>query len=301
MSWQARAISFLLRHTFKPRLVKADTVEKARAVFNAASGKTPPDCTIDAATVGGVPGEWVQRRGPAPTATLLYIHGGGYFACSPQTHRDATTYFARAGFRTFVPKYRLAPEAPFPGGLEDVEAAYRALLASGVDPDKLVVAGDSAGGGLALSLALTLRDKGVAAPAALALFSPLTDLTSSGASIAANSRKCAMFTQEIMPRAGRYYLGDRDLKHPVASPLFAELKGLPSMLIHVGLNEVLYDDSRRFAERARAAGVPVTYREWPDVPHVWQLMHRFIPEGRESLEETIAFFRAHSKETRAAA
>jgi acetyl esterase/lipase len=289
MSWQASVISFVLRNTFKRRLARRTEIGPIREVFDGAKPIEPKSCRFESAQVGSIPGEWITHRTIPATATLLYLHGGGYFACSPRTHRAATSFFAARGFRVFAPDYRLAPEHRFPAGIEDAVTAYRGLLASGIDARQIAVSGDSAGGGLSLALVLSLRDRGLPLPGALALFSPVTDMSASGNSIRANSKRCAMFSSELFPRGAQFYLGDQDRLTPLASPLFAKLEGLPPMLIHVGLNETLLDDSVRFAERAKTAGIDVTLRQWPTVPHVWQLMHALVPEGRESLNEAATF------------
>lgn len=239
--------------------------------------------------VGGVGGEWLTADGVPTVATLLYLHGGGYFACTPQTHRAVTSSFALAGFRTFAPDYRLAPEHPFPAGLDDAVAAYRGLLEHH-SPRQLVVAGDSAGGGLSVALLLSLRDCGIPLPAAAVLFSPFVDLAVTGDSARTNSARCAMFSSDSFVRAAQFYVGEGDRRAPLASPLYADLQGLPPLLIHVGADETLLDDSRRLAERAQRAGVKVELKVWPAVPHVWQLFHRWIPEGRGSLREAGMFF-----------
>jgi len=222
---------------------------------------------------------------------MLYLHGGGYFACSPQTHRAITVAFAQHGFRVYVPEYRLAPEHPFPAAVQDAMAVYRGLLSSDIPADRLVLAGDSAGGGLTLALVLSARDAGLALPAAAALFSPWTDLAGTGESLITNRRRCAMFdTVKIAPRVA-LYLGTTDPRHPLASPLYADLSGLPPLLIHVGSDEVLLDDSTRLAERASVAGVRVELKIWPVVPHTWQLAPQ-IPEARQSLREAADFLHA---------
>ncbi|QDZ29605.1 alpha/beta hydrolase fold domain-containing protein [Noviherbaspirillum sp. UKPF54] len=290
-SWQARFFSALLRRTFKRRLAAAADAAGARRVLGGVAYRAPKDVTITPHTLGGVPGEWVESRAGGGSVTLLYLHGGGYFACSPRTHRAVTTYFARQGFRVFVPDYRLAPEFPFPAAIEDAESVYTALLNSGCDPARLVVAGDSAGGGLALALMLRLRDDRMPMPAAAALFSPLTDMENTLPSRMGNSSRCAMFVGERMPLAAEAYLAGADPCSPLASPVRADLRGLPPLLIHVGTDEVLLDDSTELARRAQAAGVAVDLRVWPAVPHVWQLFHWFIPEGRESLAAATAFLK----------
>lgn len=281
-------MSFVLRHTFKRKLARAKDASEARAVLNSGKFKVPSDVRITLASAGGVSGEWVEPVGKASPAVMLYIHGGGYFACSARTHRPYTTAFARIGFKVFAPDYRLAPEHPFPAALTDVVAAYRSVRAQNTAP--IVIAGDSAGGGLALSTMLKLRDEGDALPAAAALFSPMTDLVGSGQSRLANDGRCAMFRETGLARVREFYVArGGDPRDPLASPLYADLRGLPPMLIHVGADETLRDDSTQLAERARAAGVPVKLVVWPGVPHVWQMFHRFIPEGRQSLAAAAGF------------
>jgi len=291
-SWQAHLTSFFLRHVLKPRLARASSIEQARAAFRGLTTPLPPGCTVTAARVGGVAGEWLSCDRPEAFGTLLYLHGGGYIACNPQTHRPITSAFACAGFRTFAPDYRLAPEHPFPAAIDDAVATYRALIAE-TEPRRMVLAGDSAGGGLSLALLLSLQQQGIALPSAAVLFSPLTDLSVSGASVSSNRHRCAMFNQPILQSAATFYLGDRDPRMPLASPLFAQLQGLPSLLIHVGANETLLDDSVRLTERLRATGNAVQLQVWPAVPHVWQLFHRFVPEARQSLSTAIGFLRDH--------
>lgn len=289
MSWQARLFSTLLRLTFKRKLAAATEVAAARAVLNSGRFKTPREVEITPASIGGIDGEWVRWPGRDNGLTLLYLHGGGYFACSARSHRAVTTFFARQGFRVLAPDYRLAPEHPFPAAIDDAQAVYAALLDAGIAASHLVVAGDSAGGGLSLALMLRLRERGLPMPAAAALFSPLTDLAGTGASRIVNDKRCAMFRGERMKFGAEIYLAGADTRSPLASPLYADLRRLPPLLIHVGTDEVLLDDSTQLAERARAAGVPVDLRLWSDVPHVWQLFHPFIPEGRESLVEASRF------------
>lgn len=291
-SWQARLFSALLRRTFKRLLAVADDAAAARRLLNSYEYPLPKDVRVTPGMLGSVPGEWLEPQHAARTgAALLYLHGGGYFACSPRTHRAATSFFARQGMRVFVPDYRLAPEHPFPAAIDDAQAAYAALLRAGCDPARLALAGDSAGGGLALSLLLRLREQRMPLPAAAAVFSPLTDLAATGASLHANRERCAMFLPERITSSARFYLAGADPRTPAASPLYGDLHGLPPLLIHVAEDEILRDDSTRLAQRAQCSGVPVTLRVWPAVPHVWQLFHWFIPEGRQSLAEAAAFIR----------
>jgi acetyl esterase/lipase len=223
---------------------------------------------------------------------LLYLHGGGYFACSPRTHRPITGTYARHGFEVFVPDYRLAPEHPFPAAVDDALAAWNGLLEQGHVAHRLTVSGDSAGGGLSLALLLTLRDRGQAQPAAAALLSPWTDLAGTGSSVTTNAASDAMFWAPGLIQAGAFYLGNTPPQNPIASPNYADLAGLPPMIIHAGAREMLRDDSTRLAEHAAAAHVPAELKIWPVVPHVWQLA-QFVPEARQSLAEMAAFLLRH--------
>ncbi len=291
-SWQAHTMSFVLRHTFKPRLARAKNAQHARAIMNGGVFRVPAGVRITAATMGGVPGEWVEGPGTG-APVLVYLHGGGYFACSARTHRPFTTAFARHGLRVFAPDYRLAPEHPFPAAVMDAVTAWRAVRTEIGQSAAMVMGGDSAGGGLTLAAMLKLRADGDRLPAAAVLFSPLTDLVGIGESRSINDKRCAMFHGEGLGRATEFYMGNTggDPHDPLASPLYADLRGLPPLLIHVGADETLRDDSTELARRARAAGVKVELKVWPAVPHVWQLFHPFVPEGRQSLAEAAAFLR----------
>lgn len=290
-SWQAHFAVWIVRWRVKRRLRGAPDYHWARKVLTPDAYKVPDAARISPAKVGGVSGEWVEGQ-QASKATLLYLHGGGYFGCSAETHRPITVAYALAGFRVFAPNYRLAPEHPFPAALDDAVAAYRGLLAKGNSPEQIVVSGDSAGGGLALCLLLALRAAGVPLSAGTAVFSPWTDLAATGDSIRTNAHRCAMFHGKDIAPSARYYLGEMDPRNPLASPLYGNFAGLPPLLIHVGEDEVLRDDSTRFAERARAAGVRVELKVWPVVPHAWQLAPHKIPEARQSLKESAAFLHA---------
>src|SRR5713101_8213441 len=292
-SLQARLSVWIVKWRVKCRLKGVRDFRVARKILHPDPYKVPPTVEVSPARLGGVPGE--RLEGPSPgNIVLLYLHGGGYFACSAETHRPITTFFALHGFHVFAPDYRLAPENRFPAAVEDAVAFYRALLSAGYPPQNIVVAGESAGGGLTLSLLLSLRGAGVPLPAAAALFSPWTDLAATGDSIRTNTNRCAMFEGPDIGPSARYYLGDTDPRNPLASPLYADLAGLPPLLIHVGADEVLLEDSTRLAERARAAGVSVELKIWPIVPHAWQLAPHLIPEARQSLRESAAFLRVHT-------
>jgi acetyl esterase/lipase len=244
----------------------------------------------------GLDGEWIEPAAPdnpARTRCILYFHGGAYVAMSARTHRALTSRLATWSDATlFALDYRLAPEHPFPAALEDALAAYRVLRADGLSPSRIVVAGDSAGGGLALALLVALRDAGATLPAAAVLFSPWTDLAATGNSIRDNDAADAMFFGAWVGPEARHYLADTPATNKLASPVYADLAGLPPMLIQVGDGEVLLDDSRRVAENARQAGVAVTLQIWPRVPHGWQVFAPILPEARAALRAAATFIRA---------
>ena len=289
-SWQAHLIVLFLKVRVKRQLSTETNLDRARATMSAVKQKVLPGVTASTKRIGGIEGEWSSPVSGGAAGTLLYLHGGGYFACSPQTHRPITGGFARRGFEVFAPDYRLAPENPFPAAIEDAVAAYRGLLASGVPAASLTIGGDSAGGGLALATLLSLRDAGDPMPAAAVLFSPWTDLAGTGETLRTNTKRDAMFHGEGMERAVAPYLAGADPRNPLASPLYADLHGLPPLLIHAGTYEVLLDDSRRLAERAHAAGTETVLQTWPVVPHVWQLFG--MPESAQSMDAAAAFLKA---------
>ena len=280
-SWPARIAAFIVRHRVKPALADLRDIARVRRAF-ASPLPAPRGVRYRADMLGGVPGEWVEAAGSPPAAdALLYLHGGGFVGCSPRTHRPLTAALARQGLRVFVPDYRLAPEHPFPAAPDDALAAWRALRAQHAG-GRLGVAGDSAGGNLALGLMLRLRDAGEPLPDAAALFSPALDLTGGSASILLNRERDAMFDGPQLEHLARAYLGDADPAQPLASPLLAPLHGLPPLLLHVGADEALRDDSLRLATKAREAGVTVDLQVFDRVPHVWQLLHH-LPEARRSV------------------
>lgn len=293
-SLQAYLAVWMVKWRVKRRLRGVRDHRVARRILRPDRFSVPSEISITPAHIAGVPGEWLRSTSRAHGATLLYLHGGGYFGCSAETHRPITTYYARHGFQVFAPDYRLAPEHPFPAAVEDATVVYRGLLASGCAAKQVAVSGDSAGGGLSIALLLTLRAGGTPMPAAAALFSPWTDLAATGESIRSNVRRCAMFNGADIGPTARYYLGNTDPRNPLASPLYADLAGLPPLLVHVGADETLRDDSTRLAERARSAGVPVELRVFAVVPHAWQLLPHRLPEARESLRESVAFLRRHA-------
>jgi acetyl esterase/lipase len=272
------------------------TVQELREHFEMASElfPLPPDVAVQVTNAGSVMAEWIDIPGADPSAVLLYLHGGGYVIGSLSTHRHLVADLARAGgIRGLSVAYRLAPEHPYPAAIDDGVAAYRWLVARGVDPGRIVIAGDSAGGGLSLAVLLALRDAGDPLPAAAVLLSPWTDLAAQGGSVTTKADVDPMLTPNDLRRYAAWYLGETDPKTPWASPLYSDLTGLPPLLIHVGTAEILLDDSVLLAERARNAGVDVTLDVKDDLIHVWHYFAQLIPEGEESIRDVGTFIRAH--------
>jgi acetyl esterase/lipase len=265
----------------------------ARVPFGA---KLLPGWQICGGQTAPLNGEWIEPAAPNHAARgrcILYLHGGGYFGMSARTHRSITSRLATwSDTRLFALDYRLAPEHRFPAALDDALAAFRALIAAGTPPSRILVAGDSAGGGLALALLVALRDAHDALPAAAVLFSPWTDLAATGQSFTDNNGRDALLFGSWLPTIARHYLGGTPATHPLASPVYADLTGLPPLLAQVSESEVLLDDSRRVIEQATRVGVPATLQLWPDVPHGWQLFAPILPEARSALRDAAAFIRS---------
>lgn len=301
MSWQSALACWYLRRHFRPATLNPHVdVARARASTSKRvwTPRVPAGWRLrehDNTAHAPLRGEWLAPADAAHASgapTILYFHGGGYYFCSPRTHRSLVFGLAtRAAAPAFSLDYRLAPEHRFPAALDDTTAAYRRLLAEGIAPQSIVIAGDSAGGGLALATLVALRDAGEPMPAGAVLFSPWTDLSASGASICSNDGADPMFAGVAIGRAAQVYLGDTPNTHPYASPVYADLHGLPPLLIQVGSTEVLLDDSRRVAERARSVGVEADLQIWPKMPHVWPLFVPFIPEAGRALDDAARFVR----------
>ena len=245
-------------------------------------------------TVGGIPAIVATPTAVAPDRHVLYLHGGGYIVGSPKSHIALGARLAkRAGAVVTVIDYRLAPEHPYPACVDDCVAAYRDLAGT-VDPRLITVAGDSAGGGAALATLCALRDAGDRLPAAAYLLSPWTDLTASGESITTKADVDPMIDPQHVVETALLYAGDTPLDHPGVSPLFADLAGLPPILVQTGADEVLLSDSTMFAERATAAGVEVQLDVVDRMWHVFQAFAGMMPEANEALIRAAQFIRAHT-------
>lgn len=240
---------------------------------------------------GGVPAEWITTDASSERRVVLYLHGGGYISGSPHTHRGIIGEIAQAaGARVLAPDYRLAPEAPFPAAVEDAWAAYWWLLQQGIHPGQIVVAGDSAGGGLTIALLLALRDAGLPLPAGAVCLSPWFDLSLCSESIRANVNNDYLNPQ-ILRSAAQAYLAGRDPHAALASPLYADLHNLPPLLIQAGMAEMLLDDSKRFARHATASGVDVELELWENMVHVWHFLFLIEPKARQAIQRIGCFVR----------
>jgi len=268
--------------------------QRARQERSARFGRLPRGVSFHKVQVDGPPAAWIAPANPSQ-GVILYFHGGGYVLGSAYGHRDMLGRLAAAtGIRCLAVDYRLAPEHPFPAALEDALTAWRWLLhEEGLSAGEIFVAGDSAGGGLALAMLLRLRDAGEQAPAGAVLFAPWVDLTLSGDSIQDNGHRDPILTADFLADCARRYASATPLTHPLLSPLFADLHGLPPLMIHVGTEEILLDDARRLANAATAAGVVVHLHVWPGMFHVFPLLP-LLPESRQALEEVATFVKAHS-------
>ena len=278
----------------QPRMADLSIEEqRAQMEVGLTQFQLPTDVSCDPVDAGGVPAEWIATPGVVAERVICYLHGGGYVLGSINTHREMVSRLSRAaGARVLILDYRLAPENPFPAAVDDSLAAYRWLLSVGVDPARLVIAGESAGGGLTVATLVALRDAGEPLPRAGICLSPWVDFEGLGESMVTN----AEMDNPLLNREGglmwaKAYLGNIDPRTPSASPLYADLTGLPPLLIQVGTAEILFDDARRLADRARAAGVDVTLEPWDDMIHMWHFFAAMLPEGQQAIDRIGEFIR----------
>ena len=268
---------------------------QSRQGFEAMSALFPvaDDIRTEPVRAGGVPCEWISAPEASPRRVVLYLHGGGYMIGSINTHRDLVSRISRAsGARGLSVDYRLGPEHPFPAAVEDATSAYRWLLGQGFEPQKIAIAGDSAGGGLALATLVALRDARDPLPAAGVLISPWTDLARTGESMQTRASEDPILQPEALERFADAYLGASDPKQPLASPLYADLGGLPPLLVHVGTREILFDDAARVADKTKAAGVEVTFEPWDGMIHIWHIFAPMVPEGQQAIDRVGEYLRA---------
>ena len=256
----------------------------------------PDGVDFETSAVGGVPAIWSRTAGVSEDRVLIYLHGGGYVIGDPWGYRPLWSGLAAAcGARGLGLDYRLAPEHRFPAAVDDAVAGYRGLLDAGYAPGSIVLAGDSAGGGLIVAALLEARRLGLPMPAAALAISPWTDLEFTGESITSKAAEDPSLTLDGLVTCARQYLDGRPANEPLASPIHADLGGLPPLLIQVGSAEILLDDAVRLARQAGAAGVKVRLEVWPDMPHVWHAFGFMLEEGAEATARAAGFLRAHLK------
>ncbi len=290
MSLRLAALDLWLRVAEKPRLALVASVDEARARLEREAARlvVPAAARVRAEPIGPLPALRVAAADGA--GVILWLHGGAYCLGSPRTHLAMVSALAlRAGAAAILPAYRLAPEHPFPAAVEDTRAAWDALVAEGVPPARIVVGGDSAGGGLALGLLHALLTEGAALPAAMVTFSPWTDLTLTGGSLRRLALRDALLPAGRMTETRDLYLAGADPTDPRASPWKGRYRGAPPVLIQASRAEILLDDARRMADRLRVDGAPVTLDLWEGTPHVWQAYAGRVPEADMALDRAAGF------------
>lgn len=293
-SWQSRAVCFTARLILKHRVWGSPTtaVRWVRRVLKALwpwSAWLALRVTVQRVQEGSVCGEWLVPRALRSPSVLLYLHGGGYISGSAALFRLISVRLCRLlGARVFSLDYRLAPEHPFPAAIEDAAAGYRWLLKNGVSPRDIVVAGESAGGGLAFALLLALQRDGTPFPAGVVAMSPWADMEGTGESVVKNQATCVMCAQNL-PVLAALYLAGQPARTPLASPIYADLTGFPPILLQASGSELLLDDARRMHENAQAAGVPSRLSIYAGQPHGWHILYGILPEATAACREAAEF------------
>jgi acetyl esterase/lipase len=293
-SWQSRVVCFAAKLVLKHRVWGSPTtavrwVRRGLIVLWPWAKWLGLRVNVQSVQQGSVRGEWLDPRAIRSQGVLLYLHGGGFISGSAALFRLLSVRLCELlGARVFSLDYRLAPEYPFPAAIEDAVASYRWLLESGVSPHDIVVAGESAGGGLAFSLLLALRDNGTPLPAGILAMSPWTDMEGSGESVVKNAPTCVMCAENIPPLVALYLHG-QPARAPLASPVYGDLTGLPPVLLQVSGSELLLDDARRMHQNAQAAGVRSRLSIYPGQPHGWHILYGILPEATAACREAAEF------------
>lgn len=305
MSWQARLIAAGLRLIVRRRLARERNPRRARARFLLAARlffRDPPFALYLRDRLGtqeaSVPALWARVAGTRERGVLLYLHGGAYLMGSPRTHRAmAARLAAESGLAAILPRYRLAPEHPFPAAFDDALTAYHALLARGYPAARIALAGDSAGGGLALALLAEIGRRDLPRPAALVAFSPLVDMSFAARSMRENARSDALLPAQRARDMRAFYMPQGDPRDPRASPLFADWKApVPPTLVMASRAEILRDDAVAMAERLREAGGRAECELWEAMVHVWPIFQGRMPEADAALARAGSFLRRHIAE-----
>ena len=256
-------------------------------------GKIPEGVKVKTQHIEGINAEWLIPQGSNPTKVILYVHGGGYVSGSCNDHRGIVSKFAKStGVTNLLFEYRLAPEHPFPAALDDSVKVYQWLLASGFKPENILIAGESAGGGLCLATLLALKGRNIAQPVAAVAISPWTNLSCSGESYRTKN-KVSLAPLNSWTVFSKYYIGENQATNPLISPLFGDLKGLPPILLNSGADDELYDDGEKFYQKAKSAGVDITFRAGIGMVHCYPLLAPMFPEATEAMNEIIGFVKKH--------
>lgn len=282
----ARIVRAITSLYFDLQDAKTANVQMSRARLNFLGRLVPAarGVAVEATEIAGLDAEWLTPREAIPGSALLYLHGGAYVLGSCDSHRHLVSHIARAaGIRAIVPEYSLAPEHPYPEAIEDVVEVYRALLEAGFDARRLLIAGDSAGGGLAVATLLTLRDEGLPMPSAAFLLSPWLDLSGVGETMHSRSERDPWFHADDIHEIAKFYCETGQRTDPRVSPVYADMHGMPPMHIQVGDDEILLSDATRLADKLSAAGVEVTVDVWHEMWHVFQAFLLIVPEAREAV------------------
>jgi epsilon-lactone hydrolase len=293
-SLRAKAVRTVTGAWFKTVNAETANVKRLRSVWHGLANALWMAAGVrkQRTEIAGLNAEWLTPADSADGKVMLYLHGGAYVFGNCTTHRQLVSYLARAcGVRALLPEYRLAPEHPFPAAVDDAVAVYRALLEAGYSAEDMVIAGDSAGGGLTMALLLSLRDAKEELPAGAVLFSPWLDLASSGESINTRAGRDPWFNPADMPVLSAYYVAEEQIKNPLVSPVYADVVGLPPLFIQVGDDEILLSDSTRIAAKIEQAGGDVTLEIWPEMWHVFQVFVHQMPESREAISKVAPFVR----------
>ena len=278
-------------------MTEETSVESTRRGLDqlAAMSKIPEDITFEPVKINNVEGEWIMAPDVVKNKVLLYLHGGAFVAGSIDTHRDLISRISRAAeIKVLAINYRLAPEHPFPAGLDDCFETYKWLMSEkGYKPNNIIIGGDSAGGTLTLSVLIKLRDQNILLPAAAFCLSPATDMTGSGESYTTKAEVDPFLTPELGDLVKENYLKDVDPENPLVSPLFANLHGFPPIYIQVGTSEILLDDSKRIAQKLEEANVEVELDIWEDMVHVFAAFAQFAQEPKDAIEKIASFIKKH--------
>lgn len=293
ISLKARFWRVILRKFFKENRLTIPE-NRARSASTAKMMRIPKDVTIAGVDADGLRAKWISPLGEKPDKVILHLHGGGYVTGGMDSHLMMCIPMAQTlKTKILLPEYRLAPEQPFPAAVDDALKVYRWLLAQGYQSKDIIISGDSAGGGLSLAAVLALRDNGEPLPAAVICMSPWTDLTFTGASHITKAKADCVLLTDVLREWAACYIGTQRPDHPLISPIYADFHGFPPLLIQVGSDEVLLDDARMLAEKAKAAGVDATLNIWDEMWHVWQALGELIPESKRAFEEVGQFLDIH--------